>query len=127
MIQWNKYIVDGDVKRSVIAADIQERILTEKDLRELVTNAQVKASFIGSSYPNKKEQSQWTEDYLDTLCYAAIAEAFNEDYLVYLDKVADYVVQKKKGNFPLVVVAVVVVLALMLVSKIFEQEMNYDK
>lgn len=120
MIQWNKYIVDGDVKRSVIAADIQERILTEKDLRELVTNAQVKASFIGSSYPNKKEQSQWTEDYLDTLCYAAIAEAFNEDYLVYLDKVADYVVQKKKGNFPLVVVAVVVVLALMLVSKIFE-------
>ncbi|MFI3253577.1 MAG: hypothetical protein R3Y63_04445 [Eubacteriales bacterium] len=91
MIPWENYIVAGKVKRNTIAMDIKKRKLTAKDIPELVSHPEIKASFIGTSFSEKTDPSHWTEEYLETLIYAVVAESFNEDYLLYLDQVAEKV------------------------------------
>lgn len=101
MIDWGKYNVNGKIKRDLIATDIKNRVLTLQDIDEILQNPQVRASFIGSQYEDKKEESDWNAEYLDTLVYAVVAEAFNEDYLKYLDQVAGFVSKKKKKKIAL--------------------------
>ena len=50
---------------------------------------------MGLSSRKKKDKTNWNQAYLDTLPNVAIAEAFNEDYLLYLADVSEYVRNNK--------------------------------
>ena len=60
-----------------------------------VNDPVIKASFFGEGYKDKIPKEQWTEQYLDLLGCAAIAECFNAEYLYYLNEVAEHVHKKK--------------------------------
>ncbi len=101
MLDVQKYIRNGRVEREKIAMDIQKRILTGADLRFLMKNKDIQAAFFGQTYEKKIPKEQWDAAYLELLTYAVVAEGFNEDYLLYLDEVAEYV-SRKKGKYEIV-------------------------
>lgn len=97
MIDVQKYISGGTVKREMIAMDIKYRkICSKEDLSEIINNPNVKAAFYGQGFHDKVPKDQWTEKYLDKLSYAVVAECFNAEYLDYLYEVAEYVDKRKK-------------------------------
>ena len=90
-------MADGyeSVDRAKIAMDVVKRTLCADDIRRLCQREDVRASFIGKTYPDKRPRKEWNQSYLDKLYYAVVAESFNLDYLLYLDEVAEYVNQSK--------------------------------
>ena len=110
----NEYIADGKVKRSKIALDIKRRIITRSDIESLCADPQIKAAFIGKDYKDKKPKKRWNKDYLELLPFAATAESFNRDYLLYLDEVAAFVTEKKP--FPKMIVAGVIILLVIIIA-----------
>ena len=100
----DKYLVEGKVDRAKIAMDIKYRELKRDEIEMLLKDPRIKDSFIGTGYNDKKPQSEWSKDYLNILSYAAVAESFNRDYLLYLDSVADYVIKIKQKKILIVVV-----------------------
>lgn len=98
MLNIETYIQDGTVKREKIAFDIKRGVIAKDDIKVLVSNAKIKESFFGNSSSVKANRSEWTQDYLDKLSYASVADCFNEDYLYYLSNVADYVCHSKKSK-----------------------------
>ena len=120
----DKYIINGDVKCSLIAMDIKRRILKREDIEILVNNTQINSAFFGNTYNDKKPKQFWDKSYLDLLSYASVAESFNRDYLLYLDEVAEYVNKSaskysfvKKGLFGLIVIAVVIIIVIIIGGK----------
>lgn len=102
----SRYIVDGKVKRSTIAADIACRQLSGLDVEHIANDATVKGAFFGKLESLKKPKSQWNKDYVDYLSCAVVAECFNREYLLYLDQVAEYV---SKAKFRKVLIAGIVI------------------
>ena len=94
----DKYMNNGRVVRNKIAEDVKNGQLTHSDLLELMNNPNIRASFSGGQYTDKIPKSKWTKEYLDKLSLVAISEAFNEDYLLYLDEVAHYVTTNGKNS-----------------------------
>lgn len=93
------YIINGRVAREEIASDICAGIIGRDDIKKLIENPEIKDAFIGESYTDKKEKSSWNKAYLEALPNVAVAEAFNEDYLLYLAEVSEYVRNNKgKGS-----------------------------
>ena len=119
MIELNRYIENGEVKRGVIAQDIKNRRFSHVELEELINNPEISSSFFGKEVDEKKPESEWDEAYLRRLSYASVGEVFNADYLLYLDKVADKVSKAKsrssKKRFESVAVAVAVIAAVAIV------------
>ena len=95
MYDINKYIIDGRVEREKIAMDIKYRSLKKEDILSMIENSTVKDSFIGNHYDDKRTRNEWSKDYLDILSYAVVSESFNQDYLIYLNEVAEYVNKKR--------------------------------
>jgi len=87
----NSYLKNETVRRSKIAQDIKNNILTQQEVEELISNEQISSAFFGSGYSNKRPESTWDREYLETISNAASAEAFNAEYLRYLFKVSEYV------------------------------------
>ena len=85
------YIVNGRVAREEIAADVCDGILKKSDIYELISDSQIKEAFIGDCFQGKIDKTGWNRKYLNTLPNAAVAESFNEDYLLYLADVSEYV------------------------------------
>lgn len=114
----NEYIRNGEVARNRIALDIKYRKIKRYQIEQLLKDPIIVASFIGLDFKNKKPMKDWNKPYLDELSYAAIAESFNEDYLFYLDEVADYI---SKATFKKIVIAgtivVIVIIAGLVVYK----------
>ena len=98
MIDVLKYVNNGVVEREKIAMDIIYRVILKSDICELVKEPMIKNAFFGNGYKDKKSQSSWDRDYVDKLSYAVVSEAFNEEYLFYLDEVAEYVSNKEKNS-----------------------------
>ncbi len=92
------YISNGRVERERIAADIRDRVLNKDDIAQLVSNPEIRESFIGNSYNKKVPKDEWNKSYLSRLTNAAAAEAFNEDYLYYLADAAEYVSNHSKQD-----------------------------
>ena len=92
------YISNGRVERERIAVDIRDRVLNKDDIAQLVSNSEIRESFIGNSYNKKVPKDEWNKAYLSRLPNAAAAEAFNEDYLYYLADVAEYVSNHSKQD-----------------------------
>lgn len=118
MVDLSRYIVDGNVKRDKIIADIKRGRLSVADIKELDQNPDIRDSYFGGSF-SLKDTSQWDKRYLDELALASVGETFNKDYLFKLNEVATYVIKKnadkerwakiiKSGIAGLVIVAVIV-------------------
>jgi len=108
----SEYLKNGEVVRAKIALDIKYRKLKGADLKKLVVDPIIKSAFFGASYNDKKPRSAWNKEYLDLLSYAAIGESFNQDYLLYLDAVADHVVKIKQKKFILAGITFVVIIVI---------------
>jgi len=102
----NEYILNGVVSRNRIALDIKYRKLKRAEIELLVADPMISSAFIGSRFNAKKAKKYWNKSYLDELSYAAIAESFNSDYLLYLDEVAEFV---SKAPFKKIIVAGVII------------------
>ena len=84
------------------------RKLSTAEIRALCENKQIQDTFIGSSYTNKQPKQKWNKDYLERLYYAVVAESFNQDYLLYLYEVADFVAKAKIKKVVIAGVVIVV-------------------
>ncbi len=115
MAKVSDYIENGSVLRSKIAMDVANGLITKTEIKKICENKEIANAFIGKKYLKKKNQKEWDREYLDEVACAAVAECFNEDYLLYLSEVGD-VVRKKNAssmniNIILGIVATVAVLA----------------
>ena len=97
----DEYIKEGRVVRSKVAMAVVKGDLTRHDIIELCKDSRMKAVFIGSSYSPKCSNDHWTRDYIDELVCASVAESFNQDYLLYLEKVVSYMKEKEKNKLGL--------------------------
>lgn len=88
-----------EVERSKIALSVASGELTRDDILEFCKDSRMKSAFIGTSYSPKCSKDKWDKDYLDELVCAAVAESFNEDYLLYLNDVAETVRNQKSRRF----------------------------
>lgn len=111
MSDLSRYIKNGRVEREAISMDIKNGDIGEADLNAIINNPDVKTTFIGKEFKNKKPLSIWSKDYLDELSYAVVSESFNADYLRYLYDVAKYVndSKKKKSKISYIVAAVIII------------------
>lgn len=89
------YITNGKVARDKIAMDIKYRKISRDEIEELCKDQRITASFIGSSYSDKRPKQEWNKEYLGRLSCAVVGEAFNREYLLYLDEVAGFVSKAK--------------------------------
>lgn len=118
MVDKKAYIVNGRVEREKIAMDIKRLILSKSDLMEILSWKEVQDVFIGDHFSDRVPRSEWNEKYLDRLLCAVVAEAFNPEYLYYLNEVAEYVNarNKKDGNVKLVVGVAVIAVAVVVLA-----------
>lgn len=101
MVDFNRYIVDGFVKRGRIVEDIQRGLLSKNDINELDNNPLVKEAYFGEGGLNKRVKEEWSEIYLEELALNAVSETFNLEYLLFLSEVSEYVQkdnEKKEHN-----------------------------
>ena len=91
MLNLDKYIENGRVRREKIAMDIKYGVITTEDIDSLVSDPRIHDAFIGNRYDDKKPKSDWNQQYLDELSYGVTAEGFNEDYIRYLCEVTSFV------------------------------------
>lgn len=114
MAKVSDYIVNGSVQRSKIAMDVANGSITKDEIRRICANKEIADAFIGKKYSKKTDSREWDKEYLDELACAAVAECFNEDYLLYLSEVGGFVRSKKPSmniNVVLGIVAAVAVVA----------------
>ena len=124
MVDLSRYIVDGNVKRDKIVADVKRGRLSVADIKELDQNADISGSYFGEAI-SLKDKSLWDDKYLDELALASVGEVYNKDYLLKLKEVADYIISKntekerkakiiKLGITGVVIVTVIVALVALL-------------
>lgn len=91
-----KYVVNGKVRRSIIATDVKNGHLTKEDIVYLCSLPEVQASFIETCFVPEKSEKEWNANYLEEISCAAIAEVFNQDYLLHLREVSDSLNRKRQ-------------------------------
>lgn len=96
MVDMNRYIVDGTVKRDKIVADIKRGKIGKSDIIELDKNHKISEAYFGEGELKKQDKSTWNNRYLDELSLVAVSESFSKDYLLYLNEVAQYVIDKRR-------------------------------
>lgn len=96
MTDFNKYIIDGEVKRDRIVADIKRGRITENEILELDKKQQIKEAYFGPHNFERLDSLKWDNNYLDELALAAVSEVFNKEYLVFLCEVASFVKEKQE-------------------------------
>jgi flagellar motor switch/type III secretory pathway protein FliN len=97
MLNFNRYIINGNVARYRIVGDIANQKISHDDLLQLLSDARIKDSFIGTDFTQKAPKSQWSADYLQRLTYKSMEQAFNEDYLLYVEEVSHAVKRKRNS------------------------------
>lgn len=110
MIDKQRYFDGKNVNRVAIAMDIKYRRISHDQVMEIVNDPDISSTFFEDSYKDKVPKNQWNEKYLDELSYAVVAESFNKDYLLYLEKVANSV-SSKKNNYKIVIGGIVLTVA----------------
>jgi hypothetical protein len=98
MVDLNKYIVDGKVKRGKITLDVKRGRLSQKDILELDNYEAIRNSYFGQNYQYQRDKKEWSEKYLDELSLYSVCEVFNKEYLLYLHEVACYIAKKSNHN-----------------------------
>lgn len=90
------YINNGKVAREEIASDICDGVLDREDIQRLLKRKEIKEAFIGTSFDKKISSNNWNREYLEKLPNYSIAEAFNEEYLLYMVDVYERVNKTNK-------------------------------
>ena len=127
MIDINRYIVDGSLKRDRIVSDVKRGRISKNEIIELDQNKEIKAAYFGNTNLEKVNRNLWNESYLDELSLAAVSETFCREYLLYLNEVAQYVMAKDKEKecdnkiLKEVLVGALIVLLIILVSIVLLQ------
>lgn len=102
---------DGEkVKREAISMDIRYGKLSHEELLELISDPSISAEFYGNGYNDKLPKEQWDDKYLEKLSYAVVSEAFNKDYLLYLEEVANSI-SSNKNNSKIIIGGIVLAVA----------------
>jgi len=124
MINKEKYFENGKLKRESIAMDIKYHRISHEDLLALIEDPDISREFYGDSYADKIPQEEWNEQYLDKLSYAVVSEAFNKDYLLYLEQVAN-VIGEKKINSKIIIGGIVLAVAVIVLVVVLVSKLNY--
>lgn len=94
-----KYITSSGVERSSIAVAVAHGDFSTEEIIAMCKDKRLKDAFLGEGFKYKCPKDNWNKDYVDELTCVAVAESFNQDYLLYLDEVSKYVREKeKKGS-----------------------------
>lgn len=91
-----KYITSSGIERSRLAVAVAQGDFSTEEIIEMCKDKRLKDAFWGEEYKSKRPKDKWNNDYVDELTCAAVAESFNQDYLLYLDEVSKYVREKEK-------------------------------
>lgn len=97
-MQIDNYIDGEIVQTGIIANDVRLRKLSHNEILEILNDSRIRSSFIGTKLNNKKNANEWNEEYLNELFGMASMTCFNEDYLLFLEKVSEYVSKKKRNK-----------------------------
>lgn len=90
--------IASDVKNGNISNDEIDNLLDE--IKRKINSNEIENPFIHSRDNLRKDKSNWTSYYLDMLvAMSSAGEWFDEEYLLYLQKVAKYVNSKYKRLF----------------------------
>ena len=109
-----KYIVDGEVQKTKIALDASDGSLSSSDIIELCSDQRIKNAFIGAHYSKRTSKDTWSQSYLDQIVCAAVAESFNQDYLLYLAEVSEYIRSNKKSIIKPILVLLVITITIII-------------
>lgn len=82
----------------IVQQIISRKIRGEDAIRDLWKRKEINSQRIGNSYNKKRPESEWDDNYLTKLFYSVVAESFNLDFLLYVDKVAEYVFRKNPAR-----------------------------
>jgi len=135
MIDINRYIVNGSVKRDRIVSDIKRGRISKNEIIELDQHKEIKAAYFGNTNFEKIDRDLWNESYLDELSLAAVSETFCGEYLLYLNEVAQYVIakdKKRERNNKILkeilvgIFVVLIVLAIVLIVSAKKETVNYS-
>ncbi len=118
---------NGGVNRAKLTQDIKNGKLTLAEVESVIKDPTISASFFGGDYDKKRENSKdWDEDYLNHLVLASVSEVFNEDYLIHLAKVSNYVETSrgKRKQLPVggVVAAVIAVIGIIVIIAVLSKK-----
>ena len=91
-------MLDVSDKGAIVQQIISRKIRGEDAIRDLWKRKEINSQRIGKSYDKKRPESEWNDDYLTKLFYSVVAESFNLDFLLYVDKVAEYVSRKNPAR-----------------------------
>lgn len=132
MVEIDRYIVDGVVKRDRIVADIKRCKIGKNEILELDKDSRIAEAYFGIGELEKKDKEIWNSNYLDELSLVAVSESFSKEYLLYLSEVAQYIIEKKlhkennnkkvKG----IVVVIIVIILLFCIIFLFTSKVKKD-
>lgn len=91
-------ILNASDKGEIVQQIISRKIRGENAIRDLWKRKEINSQRIGNSYNKKRPESEWDDNYLTKLFYSVVAESFNLDFLLYVDKVAEYVSRKNPAR-----------------------------
>ena len=91
-------MVDVSDRGAIVQQIISRKIRGEDAIRDLWKRKEINSQRIGNSYDKKRPESEWNDNYLTKLLYSVVAESFNLDFLLYVDKVAEYVSRKNPAR-----------------------------
>ena len=120
MLNIDKYVAKGKIRRNLIANDVKKGVLSKEDILDLCSYPQIKESFIETEFKPTIPKSEWTSTYLDEISRAAIAEVFNEDYLLHLFEVSNVIAKKRKRKKILLCIILGLILLLILNGFLFK-------
>ena len=95
MLDINRYIEQGKVKRDRIVTDIIMGKINESNILELDKDDRISKAYFGDEKFEKTDKNQWDRKYLDKLSLASVSESFNKEYLLHLNEVARFVMKNK--------------------------------
>lgn len=98
MLQIDKYIENGVVMTGMIANDVRYGRLSRQDIEDVLNDARVRSAFIGTQLDDKRNRSEWNEQYLDELFGMSSMTCFNEDYLLFLKDVSECLRKRRKNK-----------------------------
>lgn len=91
-------MLDTSDRGAIVQQIISRKIRGEDAIRNLWKRKEINSQRIGNSYDKKRPESEWNDNYLTKLFYSVVAESFNLDFLLYVDKVAEYVSRRNPAR-----------------------------
>ena len=91
-------MLDASDRGAIVQQIISRKIRGEDAIRDLWKRKEINSQRIGNSYDKKRPESEWNDNYLTKLFYSVVAESFNLDFLLYVDKVAEYVSRRNPAR-----------------------------